>query len=105
MLAELKSRVVDLERAAKAAEGRDDDLIGMVAALSRTVGVICRVLEEDRPGTAGRLLAGLDVLVDQPVEGSRERATERMRATIGCVQEFLIGIGKLTHPRIADNKW
>ena len=105
MLAELKGRVVDLERAASAAHGRDDDLAGMVAGLSRTVGCICRVLEEERPGTAGRLLAALDDVADEPLDGFREGATERMRETIGCVQEYLVGIGKLTHPRIANTKW
>ena len=58
MLGELQTRLADLERAARAAEGRDEDLAGMVAGLNRAFGALCRVLEEDRPGTAARLLAG-----------------------------------------------
>ncbi len=33
MLADLKTRLADLERAAQSAEGRDDDLAGMVAEI------------------------------------------------------------------------
>ena len=38
MLGELKTRLSDLERAAQAAEGRDEDLAGMVAGLNRAFG-------------------------------------------------------------------
>ena len=48
MLADLKTRLADLERAAQAGEGRDDDLAGMVAGLNRAFGALCRVLEEER---------------------------------------------------------
>ena len=60
MLADLKARLADLERAAQSAEGRDDDLAGMVAGLNRAFGALCRVLEEERPGTAARLLAAIE---------------------------------------------
>ena len=105
MLAELKSGVAELERAARAAKGRDDDLAGMVAGVNRALGAVCRILEEDRPGTAARLLAALEEAADDPVEGYNERVTERMQSTLGCIQEFLLGIGKFTSPRIARVKW
>ena len=105
MLAELKSGLAELERAAQAAEGRDEDLAGMVAGLNRTLGALCRVLEEERPGTAARLLAALDDAVDDPVDGYSERVTETMRSMLGCTQEFLVGVGKLTSPRIAKGRW
>ena len=105
MLADLKTRLDDLERAAHAAEGRDDDLAGMVAGLNRALGAVCRILEEDRPGTAARLLAAIDEAADDPVESYRERVTEKMRSMLGCIQEFLLGIGKFTSPRITRSKW
>ena len=105
MLAELKSGLVDLERAARAAEGRDDDLAGMVAGLNRAFGVLCRVLEEERPGTAARLLAALEEAADDPEESYSERVTEKMRSMLGCIQEFLLDIGNFTSPRIARAKW
>ena len=105
MLAELKSGLTELDRAARAGRGRDEDLAGMVAGLNRALGALCRVLEEERPGTAARLLAAIDEATDDPVEGYSERVTERMRSTLGCMQEFLVGIGKFTSPRIARAKW
>ena len=105
MLSELKTRLADLERAAQAAEGRDEDLAGMVAGLNRTLGALCKVLEEDRPGTAARLLAALDEAADDPVESYSERVTEKMRSMLGCIQEFLVDIGKFTSPRIARARW
>ena len=105
MLAELKSRLDDVERAARAAEGRDDDLAGMVAGLNRAFGALCRVLEEERPGTAARLLAALEEAADDPEESYRERVTETMRSMLGCIQEFLMEVGKFTSPRIARAKW
>ena len=105
MLAELKSGIAELDRAARAAEGRDDDLAGMVAGVNRALGAVCRVLEEDRPGTAARLLAALEEAADEPVEGYGERVAETMRTTLGCIQEFLVGIGKFTSPRIARARW
>ena len=111
MLADLK-RLADLERAARAAEGRDEDLAGMVAGLTsrawsrdRAFGALCRVLEEDRPGTAARLLAVLEEAADDPEEGYSERMTEKMRSMLGCIQEFLLDIGNFTSPRIARIKW
>ena len=104
-LAELTARLADLERAARAAEGRDDDLAGMVAGLNRAFGVLCQVLEEERPGTAARLLAAIEETEDEPVENYRERVTETMRSMLGCIQEFLVGVGKSTSPRIAKAKW
>ena len=105
MVADLKARLADLERAARAAEGRDDDLAGMVAGLSRAVGALCRMLKQERPGTAVRLLAALDETEGDPVESYRERVTETMRSTLGCIQEFLLGVAKFTSPRIARAKW
>lgn len=105
MLAELKSRLADVERAARAAEGRDDDLAGMVAGLNRAFGALCQVLEEENPGTAARLLAAIEEAEDDPVESYGERVTETMRSMLGCIQEFLVGIGKFTSPRIAKAKW
>ena len=40
MLADLKTRLADLDRAVQAAEGRDDDLAGMVAGLNRAFGAL-----------------------------------------------------------------
>ena len=105
MLADLKTRLADLERAAQAAEGRDDDLAGMVAGLNRAFGALCRVLEEERPGTAARLLAAIDEAEADPVESYSERVTETMRSMLGCIQEFLVGIGNFTSPRIARGRW
>ncbi len=105
MLSELKSRLADVERAARAAEGRDDDLAGMVAGLNRAFGALCRVLEDERPGTAARLLAAIEEAENDPVESYRERVTETMRSMLGCIQEFLVGVGKFTSPRIARAKW
>ena len=70
MLADLKAQLTDLGRAARAAEGRDDDFAGMVAGLNRTFGALWRVLEEERPGSAARLLATLDEAKADPVEGT-----------------------------------
>ena len=105
MLADLKTRLADLERAAQSAEGRDDDLAGMVAGLNRAFGALCRVLEEERPGTAARLLAAIEEAEADPVESYRERVTETMRSMLGCIQEFLVGVGKFTSPRIARSRW
>ena len=105
MLGELKTRLADLERAARAAEGRDEDLAGMVAGLNRAFGALCRVLEGDRPGTAARLLAALEEVADDPEESYSERVTEKMRSMLGCIQEFLLDIGNFTSPRIARIKW
>ena len=105
MLAELKGGIAELDRAARAARGRDDDLAGMVAALNRALGAVCRILEEDRPGTAARLLAAIEEAADEPVEGYSERVTETMQSTLGGIQEFLVGIGKFTSPRIAKARW
>ena len=105
MLGELKGELAELDRAAQAARGRDEDLAGMVAGLNRALGALFRVLEEERPGTAARLLAAIDDAADDPVEGYSERVTERMESTLGCIQEFLVGIGKFTSPRIARAKW
>ena len=104
MLSEMKCRLAELDRAAQAAEGRDDDLAGMVAGMNRTLGALVRVLEEDRPGTAARLLAALDETADDPVDGYGERVTERMRSMLACVREFLVEIGKLTSPRIVRGR-
>ena len=104
-LADLKAGLADLERAARAAEGRDDDLAGMVAGLNRAFGALCQVLEEERPGTAARVLAALEEAEDDSVAGYRERVTETMRSMLGRIQEFLLGIGKSTSPRIARAKW
>ncbi len=105
MLADLKNRLADLERAAQAAEGRDDELAGMVAGLNRAFGALCRVLEEERPGRAVRLLATLDEAEADPVQGYRDRATGKMRSMLGRIREYLLGIGKSTGPRIARAKW
>ena len=104
MLADLKTRLTDLERVAQAAEGRDDDLAGMVAGLNRAFGALCRVLEEERPGTVARLLAALDEAEGDAVEGYRERVTETMRSMLACIEKFLLGIGKFTSPRIASGE-
>ena len=96
MLADMKTRLADLERAAQAAESRDDDLTGTVAALSRAFGVLCQVLEEERPGSAARLLAALEDVEDEPVKGYRDRVTEKMRSMLGRIQKFLVGIDKST---------
>ena len=105
MPAELKTRLADLERRAQAAEGRDDDLAGMVAGLNRALGALCQVLEEERPGTAARLLAALDETEDEPVESYRERVTETMRSMLGCIRKFLLDVGRSTSPRIARTRW
>ena len=101
MPADLKTRLADLERAAQAAEDRDDDLAGMVAGLNRAFGALCRVLEEEHPGTAARLLAALDEAGADPVEGYSDRVTGRMRSMLGRIRAFLLGIGKSTSQRIA----
>ena len=67
MLAELKSGIAELDRAA---EARDGDLAGMVARVNRAFGALCLILEEDRPGTVARLLAAFQDAVDEPVEGT-----------------------------------
>ena len=105
MLADLKARLAELERAAQAAEGRDDDLAGMVAGLNRAFGALCRVLENERPGTAARLLAAIDEAEADPVEGYRDRVTGQMRSMVGRIREFLLGIGKSTSPGIARARW
>ncbi len=105
MPADLKTRLADLERAAQAAEGRDDDLAGMVAGLNRAFGALCRVLEEERPGTAERLLDALDEAEADPVQGYRDRVTGKMRSMLGRIREFLLGIGKSTSAKIARAKW
>ena len=104
MLADLKTRLTELERAAQAAEGRDDDLTGMVAGLNRAFGALCLVLEEERPGRAARLLATLDEAEADPVQGYRDRATGKMRSMLGRIQEFLLRIGKTAGPRIVRAK-
>ena len=104
MLADLKTRLTELERAAQATKGRDDDLAGMVAGLNRAFGALCRVLEEERPGTATRLLAALDEAEADPVQGCRDRVTGKMRSMLGRIREFLLGIGKSTTPRVARAK-
>ena len=76
----------------------------MVAGLNRAFGALCRVLEEERPGRAARLLAALDEADAEPVAGYRERVTGKMRSTLGRIREFLLGIGKPTSPRIARAK-
>ena len=98
MLGELKTRLADLERAARAAEGRDDDLAGMVAGLNRAFGALCRVLEEERPGTAARLLAALEEAADDPEESYSERVTEKMRSMLGCIQGVPAGHRQLHEP-------
>ena len=105
MLADLNTRLADLERAARSAQGRDDDLAGMVAGLNRAFGALCRVLEEERPGTAARLLAAIDEAEDDPVESYSERVTETMRSMLACIKTFLLGVGRFTSPRIARAKW
>ena len=104
MLADLKTRLTELERAAQAAEGRDDDLAGMVAGLNRAFGALCQVLEEERPGRAARLLAALDEAETDPVGGYRDRVTGKMRSMLGRIREFLLGIAKSTGPRIVRAK-
>ena len=83
----------------------NEDLAGMVAGLNRAFGALCRVLEEDRPGTAARLLAALEEAEDDPVESYSERVTEKMRSMLGCIQEFLLDVVKFRSPRIARAKW
>ena len=73
----------------------------MVAGLNRALGALRKVLEEERPGTAARLLAALEEAADDPEESYSERVTEKARSMLGCIQEFLLGIGKFTSPRIA----
>ena len=63
------------------------------------------MLEEERPGTAARLLAALEETEADPVESYRERVTETMRSMLGCIREFLVGVGKFTSPRISRAKW
>ena len=104
MLADLKTRLDDLERAARTAERRDDDLAGMVAGLNRAFGALCQVLDEERPGTAARLLAAVEETEAEPVESYRERVTETMRSMLGCIREFLLAVGKSTSPRIGRAK-
>ncbi len=74
---------------------------GMVAGLNRAFGALCRILEEEHPGTASRLLAALDEAGGDPVEGYRDRVTGRMRSMLGRIRAFLLGIAKSTSPRIA----
>ena len=89
--------------AAQAAEGRDDDLPGTVAGLSRPSGPSAGFSKRSRPGTASRLLAVLDEAEADPVEGYRDRVTGKMQSMPG-IREFLMGIGKSTSPRIARAK-
>lgn len=49
--------------------------------------------------------AAIDEAVDDAVEGYSEQMTERIESTLGCTQEFLMGIGKVHEPRIAQAKW
>ena len=44
-----------MEIARDSAITRDDEIAGMFVALNRTLGCILRVMEEERPGTAGRI--------------------------------------------------
>ena len=69
--------------------------------LNRAFGALCLVLEEERPGTAARLLAALEEAADDPAESYSERVTEKMRSMLGCIQEFLLDIGNFRSPRIA----
>ncbi len=69
MLGELKGELAELDRAAQAAKGRDENLAGMVAGLNRALGALFRVLEEERPGTAARLLAAIDEAARDPGGG------------------------------------
>ena len=75
-----------------------------MAGLTRAFGALCRVLEEERPGSAARLLAALEDVEDEPVEGYRDRVTEKMRSMLERIQEFLVGIGRSPSPRIARAK-
>ena len=43
--------------------------------------------------------------IDEAVEAYSEQMTERIESTLGCTQEFLMGIGKVHEPRIAQAKW
>ena len=70
----------------------------MVAGLNRAVGALCRVLEEERPGTAAGLLAAVEEAEADPAESYRERVTETMRSMLGCIQEFLVEVGKVHEP-------
>ena len=106
MLGELKTRLADLERAARAAEGRDEDLAGMVAGLNRAFGALCRVLSKrTAPAPRRDCWRALEDAADDPEEGYSERVTEKMRSMLGCIQEFLLDIGNFTSPRIARIKW
>ena len=105
MLGELKGRLGELERAGLAARSRDDDLAGMVAGVNRVLGALCRILEEERPGTAARLLVAIEEAANDPVDGYNERVAETMRSMLGCTEEFLVGIGNFTSPRIASHQW
>ena len=69
-----------------------------VAAGSRCDGP-CRASEGAQEVQKGNKTA------EEPVEGYGERVTEKMQSTLGCIQEFLVGIGKFTSPRIAKAKW
>ena len=84
MQAELKTRLADLECAARAAEGCDDDLAGIVAGLGRAFRALCRVLEEERPGIAqgqaveqAVTLADSDQSEEVPGSGRRRPAYHR----------------------------
>ena len=78
----------------------------MVGGVNRAFGALCRVLEEERPGTAARLLAALEEAANDPEESYSERVTEKMmRSMLGCIQEFLLDIGNFRSPRIARAKW
>ena len=56
----------------------------MVAGLNQAFGALCRVLEEDRPGTAARLLAAFEEAEDDPVESYSARVTEKMPSMLGA---------------------
>ncbi len=121
MLGELQTRLADLERAARAAEGRDDDLAGMVAGLNRAFGgpvgsgpALCRKVtplaltgfsKRTAPAPRRGCWRRSKKAADDPEESYSERVTEKMRSMLGCIQEFLLDIGNFTSPRIARAKW
>ncbi len=105
MPAGLKTRLADLELAAQAAEGpgRRPRRHGGGAE----PGLRDPVPDPRRGApraSAARLLAALEDVEDEPVEGYRDRVTEKMRSMLGRIQEFLVGIGKSMSPSIARVK-
>ena len=56
-------------------------------------------------GREARPIAAIDEAAGDPVEGYRERVTERMESTLGCIQDFLVGIGKFTSRGFARATW